>query len=199
MVSLYTGMIPSVPNSTAVLTTGALDHLLLQLSDLVSAIHPPELYSHLEAEVFRSTPGGHVRHLLDHVRALLRGLSGETTDEASQRMICYDRRARGTAIEHDPDACLALIAELRHELARLLQKEEPVFQQSPPQVPLYVEQIVRPGHPAVILESNALRELVFVYHHSIHHAALIAARLRQAGMSVPADFGVAPATLAANL
>ncbi len=197
-------MISSVPNSTADLAVGALDHLLLQLSDLVSAIHPPELYSHLEAEIFRSTPGGHVRHLLDHVRALLQGLSGETTNDAGQRLICYDRRTRGTDVECNPDACLALIAGLRHELANLLQteKEAPLAESTSgsasTQVSLYVEQIVHPGHPAVILESNALREIVFVYHHSIHHAALIAARLRQAGMTVPADFGIAPATLAAK-
>lgn len=179
------------PNPAAVLTVEALDHLLGQLQDLVSTIDTG-LYCHLEADVFRSTPGGHVRHLLDHVRALLAatgdldpasGISGDC-------VVCYDRRARGTAVESDPEACLALIGELRRKLPTIAAFHLPT--------PVQVEQIVNPGHPPVILESNALRELVFVYHHSIHHAALIAARLRQAGQSVPADFGVAPATLAAN-
>src|SRR5262249_38212650 len=55
--------------------------------------------------------GGHVRHCLDHVGALI---------VATRTGMCaYDRRARGTEIESRRAAALNQIAGFEHEIARL--------------------------------------------------------------------------------
>lgn len=184
----------------------ALDLLLENLAEVVVAMDD-ELYRTLEDRIFRSSPGGHIRHLLDHIQALFQGLASESG------LVYYDRRARGTAVETDRDRCLAVIHELRERI-RPWQADDAIQKDAAAEIggtgpgdgqsefdpgqTLRVEQIVDPACDAIFLESNALRELVFVYHHSIHHAALLAARLRQAGREVPEHFGIAPATLAAN-
>lgn len=169
------------------LVCGALDELLAAVAGIVEDLDD-DLYQTVEREIFRSSPGAHIRHLLDHVRALFEGL--ETG------LICYDRRMRGTAVETDRECCLVEIEGLRATLAGY-QHPDPnratVFARR-----VTVEQIVDPNAAPIRLESVGLRELVFVFQHSIHHAALLGARLRQAGVPVPEFFGIAPATLAAN-
>jgi uncharacterized damage-inducible protein DinB len=39
------------------------------------------------------------------------------------------------------------------------------------------------------------RELHFLFSHTVHHYALIAAQLRQIGLPIPEGFGISPATL----
>jgi hypothetical protein len=189
--------------SRAVLKT--LDLLLRNVADLVAGLDDAT-YRDQRNPTFRSSPGGHIRHLLDHVRALIAGL------DSTDGLICYDRRRRGTDVENNRDACLTAIGGLRgrlsHWLAAAGEAGEAAAQAAvlpAPQGRIFdparsvrVEQIVDPGREPILLESNALRELVFVFHHSIHHAALLAARMRSAGFEVPEQFGIAPATLAAN-
>lgn len=187
--------------------------LLDNVADLVETMDP-ELYRDVGDPIFRSSPGGHIRHLLDHVRALLVGL------RSAEALVCYDRRERGTDVENDRNCCLNTLREIRAELAewstRLESNSEsaaapesgPVADESmnggaavgdaafAPERPLTVEQIVDPARDAILLQSTVLRELVFVFHHSVHHAATLAARMRAAGFAVPEHFGIAPATLA---
>ena len=59
---------------------------------------------------FGGSIGGHVRHCLDHVAALLDGLDGGVVD--------YEARERGTAAEGDP-AAAAWVAELDARLAAM--------------------------------------------------------------------------------
>ncbi len=175
----------------------ALDGLLGDLNVLLGDISDEE-YCRQEDRVFRSSVGGHVRHLLDHVRALLDGAG------RADRTVRYDRRERGTAVESSREAARIEAEDLRRRLADLeaafteLDRPERGGRDALSPVPLTVEQIVDPGRPPVYLRSNLLREIVFVMHHGLHHAALIAARLRSEGRELPATFGIAPATLSAG-
>ena len=44
------------------------------------------------------------------------------------------------------------------------------------------------------LDSNFLRELQFVSHHSTHHMAMIRVICTNLGVSLPSDFGIAAST-----
>lgn len=175
----------------------ALDGLLGDLILLLGDIGDGE-YSRVEARVFRSSVGGHVRHLLDHVRALLDGVGG------GERIVRYDRRERGTSVETSREAARIEAGDLRERLIALeatftaTDRPERGGRDALSPVLLTVEQIVDPARPPVYVRSNLLREIVFVMHHGLHHAALIAARLRSEGRELPAAFGVAPATLSAG-
>ncbi|MBX9580308.1 MAG: DinB family protein [Gemmataceae bacterium] len=75
----------------------ALAAALGQLADLVAALTDDQ-YTRQPAAA-GSAVGGHVRHNLDHVDALLRGLRTGHLD--------YDRRERGTAVERDRGEAVA--------------------------------------------------------------------------------------------
>jgi uncharacterized damage-inducible protein DinB len=117
--------------------------------------------------------GGHVRHCLDHVAALISGLESGYVD--------YDIRVRGTAIESRREAALA-------EIARLITGLEGVARCSP-DTPVWVD-----VGSADFAPSTLARELAFVSSHTIHHFALVALLLHDVGVRVPARFGYAPST-----
>lgn len=146
----------------------------------------------LEAETYARCPeplstaavGAHLRHCLDFVQALVRGLETGTID--------YDAREREPAIETDPEAALARFARLRRDVARL--------QSSPldPAAALRVRMDAPEGAPEELSwsRSSVGRELGLVMSHTVHHYALIAMTLRHFGVDPGPDFGVAPSTLA---
>ena len=49
--------------------------------------------------------------------------------------------------------------------------------------------------PELVMNSTLARETEFVHSHTVHHYALIAAKLKSVGIEVPDEFGVAPSTL----
>lgn len=127
---------------------------------------------------FRSTTGGHLRHILEHYGNFLDGLA--------ERRIDYDRRDRGSPVEVSLEAA-------RTEAERLLFD---LGDASP----------IDPGEPLTILlddggsaresSSNPERELQFLLSHSVHHFALIRTILYLDGhRTFPESFGIAPSTL----
>jgi len=157
----------------------ALAGLLRQLSDLVESLSDEE-YTRRPVGVVPSSVGGHVRHNLDHVAALLRGLrTGEVN---------YDRRDRGTDVERDRPAALAEILRLERELSDF------PWPEAPP--PIRLTALVAPDLPPVAAVTGADRELAFVVSHTVHHNAIIGIMARLLGAGLPADFGYAPSTIA---
>jgi uncharacterized damage-inducible protein DinB len=153
--------------------------LLHQLFDLVETL-TPEQYTRKPVGVVTSSVGGHVRHNLDHVSALLRGLRTGVVD--------YDDRDRGTAVEHDRFAALEAILLLEKELTDFCWADAPHL--------MKLTTLVSPDLPPVSVVTSPDRELAFVVSHTVHHNALIAVMAKLLGVTVPAAFGYAPSTIA---
>jgi uncharacterized damage-inducible protein DinB len=152
---------------------------LRELADVVSAM-TGEQYRRKPVGVVSSNVGGHVRHCLDHVDALLASVEqGELT---------YDHRARGTEVETQREAALATIQRQERQLLAFPTRSE--------QRRLRFSALVSSGLPPVEVETTVGRELAFVLSHSVHHNALIAVMAKTLGVPVPDRFGYAPSTLA---
>ena len=157
----------------------ALAAVLDQLKAVVGCLRD-EQYAMRPVGVVDSSVGGHVRHCLDHVRALLNACETGQLD--------YDRRDRGTPIESDRNAALRAIRALHNKLAAL-----------PNDV------IDRPIRLSVLMTSDGApmrvgttvgREMAYVLSHTIHHNALIGTMVKILDGWLPERFGYAPSTLA---
>lgn len=119
--------------------------------------------------------GQHLRHVLDHYHALYAREEG---------LIDYDHRRRDNPVESSKILALAEIQRILAMLPMLIDQ------------PVRVRSEISPHAQHVDeMNSSLKRELLFVTSHAVHHFALIALLLRLQGVVVPADFGVAPATL----
>ncbi len=152
---------------------------LRELAEFVSSVGDGD-YNRKSDLAGGATIGGHVRHCFDHAVLLVAGIEGGLVD--------YDRRERGTDVERCPheafDAIQRLEARIRELPVRILDRK------------VRVRGLVDPRMPAVEFSSTVGRELMFVISHTIHHNAMIAAAARRMGVSLPLDFGLAPATIA---
>lgn len=152
----------------------------LEALAVLAAKADARIYGEGLAYGFHSPLGAHVRHCIDHVDALLNGIaSGE---------IHYDRRERGTAIEHDRTAGLAAAAD-RAVLVRAI--GDAVLDSS-----IAVHAMVAPTAPEVVFDSTVAREVLYVFHHTVHHTALMSAQATNMGIQPDPRAGRAPATIA---
>lgn len=156
---------------------GPLVDLLRQLAGVIEGLDDWQ-YRAERAPGISGSVGGHVRHCLDHVAALLRGLTAGRMD--------YDTRVRGTAIESRRELALGEIHRLVRNLgdvnADLLSR------------PVTLASRLETHGPALMVESSVGRELAFVLSHTTHHLAIVALLLHGLGVSVPPRFGYAPST-----
>ena len=133
---------------------------------------------------FGATIGAHVRHCLDHVRALV--------DGAHTGRVEYDHRERGTPIESSPSHARAHTTSLISQLKLL--------HTLPARHPLDLIIMASHDEPAATVGSTFARELAFVLSHTIHHQAtihaLLAAGTSAADQQLPNSFGLAPSTIA---
>ena len=166
-------------SSTALASAlGKLHGLIQRLSD--------DQYTRAGMKGFSSPIASHVRHCIDHVDALLLGLQ----DGEPVREIRYDRRERGTRIEADRGYALETCSNRREQVLAL----DP----SALADPVRVLAMVSPEHPEQLFDSTGARETLYVFHHTVHHLALMAAHAEYLGASMEHDLGRAPATLAAD-
>jgi uncharacterized damage-inducible protein DinB len=140
---------------------------------------------HLPEDVYRAAGGRasgsigqHVRHVADHVRALL--------DLPDTSTLSYDARLRGTRVEREP-SCAA------EELVRLCIAIE-ALDDLPFDREVTLSMVTDGTHAAAAVRSSIGRELAFVLQHTIHHCAIVAILLEGAGRPVPPRFGYAPST-----
>ena len=153
--------------------------VLRQLADVIRAM-TDEQYRRKPVGVVSSNVGGHVRHCLDHVEALLAGLEeGE---------LSYDHRRRGTEVETSRDAALDVIRRQERQLLAFPPHSE--------RRPLRLSAMVSSSLPPTEVETTVGRELAFVLSHTVHHNALIAVMALTLGVPVPDRFGYAPSTIA---
>ena len=122
--------------------------------------------------------GGHVRHCLDHVAALLAG--------TRTGLCAYDRRQRGTDVETCRTAAIDAATEA---MIRLLQLDAETLESE-----VFVETQLEPGGAMVVTRSSVSREVAFIVSHTIHHNAIVAQMLHARGFEMAPRFGLAPAT-----
>jgi uncharacterized damage-inducible protein DinB len=153
--------------------------VLRQLADVLQ--HSTDLqYTQKPVGVVPSNIGGHVRHSLDHVDALLAGI---ITGKMS-----YEHRQRGTDVEVNRRAALREIARQEEALQGILDW--------PLDHSIQLQLLMTANGPSVTVETSLGRELAFVLSHTIHHNALIGVMAQLLGVPIPERFGYAPSTLA---
>ena len=157
----------------------ALDSVLQQLQAVVRCLRD-EQYAQRPVGAVDSSIGGHVRHCLDHVAALLAGVETGTLD--------YDRRERGTAIEADRAAALDALRILR---VRLDELGNDVVDR-----PITLSSMMTCDGAPIRVGTTAGREMAYVLSHTIHHNALIGVMVKILGGWLPDRFGYAPSTTA---
>jgi len=160
-------------------STGPLAQLMTQLSDLVRLLDETQYNARPESTKCGAI-GGHVRHTIDHLVAWLGGIDHGTVN--------YDDRQRDTTIEHDPVAALHEIKRYTAQLADV--SDEQLAD------PVNVLTSMTSCGSLVSLPSTHARELAFVFSHTIHHNAIIGTIARALGVDLPANFGMAPSTIA---
>lgn len=167
------------PTSTTQPSIAMLQRVLDDLAQAVQAFSD-EQYVQSPRMGSSGAVGEHVRHVLDHHRALLEGIAGGR--------INYDQRERGTSIEtHRPRAL--------DEIARLQQRVAALEVQHDLQMPLSLCVLVHPHQEPLVIHTTLEREMVFVLSHSIHHHAIIAMAAAHWSVRLPRYFGFAPATI----
>ncbi|MDH5654569.1 MAG: DinB family protein [Spirochaetia bacterium] len=155
----------------------ALCSLLDELKGILSGLEDED-YSEVHSEVFQSSIGTHIRHILDHIKIFIESVASCTD-------INYDQRERGGAIENFREDA---IEEIENFILRLNLLS---FQESDR---VNIKSMLLPGH-SVSFVSSAGRELLFLISHIIHHNAVIAAILKEKNLAVPKYFGYAPSTI----
>jgi uncharacterized damage-inducible protein DinB len=168
----------SADRSALIAARDALVQSLLQVDCVLVALSR-EQYVQSPVGPVHSSVASHVRHSLDHVRAFIAAIATGELD--------YDARERGTEVERDPSAAHAEISRLIAALRGLSVPE--------PDALWTLAAQVTEGGALMAMRTNPLRELVFVLSHTIHHSALIGVMARGHGITLPAKFGYAPATL----
>ena len=149
------------------------------LESLITAMSS-ERYAVNPAPGFSSGVGPHVRHCLDHVESLMDGFErGNPID--------YDARHRGAPEETDRQAGLDRLGRIRVRLDDL---------DCDPGRHCEIRVMVSPDEPARLVPSSRLREMLYVFQHTIHHLALMSAIARSLGVPLDDDIGRAPSTRA---
>lgn len=177
---------PAAPDAQSTLSAattpefvGAIVLVLRELHAMVNAITDEVYTSPSSPQFMRATIGGHLRHSVDHLAALADGITAG--------VVSYDRRARGTAIESDRAAAANEIARLIDAITALAPAD--------PALPLTIEVMATRAGAFQIVTSTLARELAFVFSHTVHHQATLRGIVVASGVTLPAHFGYANATI----
>jgi hypothetical protein len=154
--------------------------------DTVLANLTTELYvKPSSARFMNASIGGHARHVLDHIAAIVDARADARCDARTPSRVDYDHRHRGTPVETMPHAARIELARLLTELERFEGAGEQVVVSIMPQA----------GQACCELASTYERELAFALSHTIHHCAMIRGMMAELDLPTPARFGFAPSTI----
>lgn len=151
-------------------------HLLGQCRDLVESLNDAAFVAP-SPRLGGGTIGQHLRHTLDHYRAIV----------SAQGVIDYDRRERDVPMETDRAQALRVIDETREKLLALA----PAGDASP----VVIRVMIASDGAETQLGSTLGRELAFATHHGVHHQAMMKSIATELGARVDQSFGRAPSTL----
>lgn len=136
-----------------------------------------------------SGPGAHIRHIIDHYRALQNGLHSQRLDYNFRRRKCAAETDRAVAIEELSSLIEWLGEEFSAVFKRIGVEDQPVN---------ITTEVCFQSSTTMTIESTISRELCYLLNHTVHHIAYVSLLSNQAGFSVSDTIGVAPATLTAN-
>jgi len=163
---------------TSTLMTDAREILLQGLTLLFGL--DDHRYSQVAGAPFNASIGQHYRHVLEHFQSLTRGLqSGEINYDARERSVRLQ-----SEVTYGSIATCDILRVLKGYTNEALTRE------------CNVTNSVGYGSAGPsTFQSNINRELAYCAGHAIHHYAIIRLLCHQIGVSVPAEFGIAPSTL----
>lgn len=151
---------------------------LYQIKRLVSFIADKD-YQQQSENLFNSTVGEHVRHILEFYDCLIDGIEdGEVN---------YDLRQRRKDLETKTALVLTSIEEITAKLNQIAEDKQLV---------LKVNYSKEPSHTTSI-KTSVYRELSYCLEHSVHHQALIKSALKEHDCLnlIEKEFGIAASTL----
>ncbi|MBD5780252.1 DinB family protein [Pelagicoccus sp. NFK12] len=151
---------------------------LLQQGIQLLSRHDDRTFNATDPASYGSGIGAHFRHVLDHYRSFLEGVS--------LGLIDYDNRERDTAEEKELSVALASL----EEVARRMEVAAVDVETS-----VRVKVCASTEGDDLHSVSSFGRELQFLVSHTVHHYALIAIASRMQGIFPEDGFGVAPSTL----
>jgi uncharacterized damage-inducible protein DinB len=157
--------------------------LLEQAARLLNRLTDSE-YANGGSAAGSSPVGAHLRHVLDHYRALIDGVSDGRID--------YEARNRQAPLERDRGLAQAEVDRLFQALDQVAAHPEDR------EVLVNFRSVADPDAGPDWSRSTFKRELQFLVSHTVHHFALI--RNLLAGLSIDPgeDFGLAPSTALAR-
>ncbi|MEM6299123.1 MAG: hypothetical protein AAF740_10600 [Bacteroidota bacterium] len=152
-------------------TRGILEQIRTQVARLTD-----EQYARPLALLSESSPGMHIRHILEFYECLI--------NQAPQGVICYDKRKRDKTLE----------TSIQEALRRTTQIEESVKKQK--SLLLQLEVCTPDGSHTQRIPTNWERELSYNLEHAIHHLAILKVGMKYhlPEVELVKDLGVAPAT-----
>lgn len=156
-------------HNALIATLEQVDTVLNQLDSL-----PP---TQRNALFIATRTGSHLRHIYDHISALLIGVDSGVVD--------YNRRQRNSIEESDVESSRRRLALLRAQLRRW------------PKKPVSLRVVSEIDCTETInhqFESSADRELLYLINHTLHHLAYVSLSLSRAGLTLPTHIGLAPST-----
>ena len=148
-----------------------------QLTDLLKQLKPNE-YCQPLAVLNGSTIGQHTRHVVEFYLCLLKGIRNGVVD--------YDARERNLMLENNLDFTINSLQEIENSIEVIKNPNEPLLLS----VSYYTDN-------QDFIETNFMREIVYLVEHSIHHYALIRIGLQEnfTEIIIPKNFGVAYSTI----
>lgn len=151
-------------------------HLLGQCRGLIESLSDGA-YIAPSPRLGGGTIGQHLRHTLDHYRAIVH----------AQGVIDYDRRERDRPMETSRAEALKVIDDTRERLLALSAQGDAS--------PVVIRVMITSDGAETQLSSTLGRELAFATHHGVHHQAMMKSIATELGTPVDQSFGRAPSTL----
>lgn len=157
--------------------TSVYTEVIRQLTDLLKQLSPSE-YTKSLCVLNGSSIGQHTRHVVEFYQCLLSGKAHGVVD--------YDARERNLLLENDLNFTVEVLERIENSIISIKNPNETIL--------LSVSYCTENQG---FIETNFMREMVYLVEHSIHHYALIRIGLQQTfpDIKIPKNFGIAYSTI----